>query len=343
MMLTNTTANSDKLDSFYETRDLREINLDAKTSDRSGKRTDTQKPKSAPAGAPAKRAEGSKLLITPAMEAVNKAIEAFSAAKHELYHSIRPIVEKLEFVELLAKKESTPPKNPNPPPAAKENCTPEEAEAAKVAAEAAEAKWKADWKDACNAVGKYLNSGFKSDMDDVSKAHLKLISDHKEHFIQGLDDKSKQRLELLFDYESLSRGFARQFELSDLALSCSSFEMCRDSTTEVYMELLENIKDLEKNCGIKPERSNVAKILREELEMSCVAYFSDKVKGGVKDTIEDRHNGVYLNGDAKGRPTSDATSKGTLLWISNDDLKDLATHLFSTIRRVGGAFAQEAA
>ena len=343
-VLKNTQMNADRAKLHYEGQDLRETNLDATESGGNDKRTDATKRKNGPQGASGKKQkpENPKLIIS-AMNSVNKAIEAFSAAKHELYHSIRPIVEKLEFVELLAKKESTPPKNPNPPPAAKENCTPEEAEAAKVAAEAAEAKWKADWKDACNAVGKYLNSGFKSDMDDVSKAHLKLISDHKEHFIQGLDDKSKQRLELLFDYERLSRGFARQFELSDLALSCSSFEMCRDSTTEVYMELLENIKDLEKNCGIKPERCNVAKILREELEMSCVAYFSGKVKGGVKDTVEDRHNGVYLNGDAKGRPTSDATSKGTLLWISNDDLKDLATHLFSTIRRVGGAFAQEAA
>ena len=340
-ILKNTQANADKAESHYETDGFSEIKLDAKKSGSGVKKADAAKPKSASSGASGKKQkpEDPKLIIS-AMNSVNKAIEAFSAAKHELYHSIRPVVEKLEVVELLAKKELTPPKNPNPPPAAKENCTPEEAAAAKVAAAEAEAKWAADWKDACNTVGKYLLDGSGYDLNNVKSAQLKLISDHREYFVQGLDEKSKQRLELLFDHERLRKGFEGQYELGGLAFACGSFGLCRCSTTEVYGELLDNIQNLENKCGIKPERGNVAKILREELEKSCVACFTGKVKIGVEDTIEGRHDGVFFNGDANGRPTD---TGGNLCWISNEDVKDLATHLFNAIRRVGGAFAQEAA
>jgi len=332
LILKNTQANAERAESRYRSEDLREIKLDANNSDGS-KRTDVTKSQSAPAGASGKKqkSEEPKLIIS-AMNSVNNAIEAFSAAKNELYRSIRPIVSKLEVVEMLAKKELTPPENPNPLSSKKENCTPEEV------AEA-EAKWKADWKEACNQIGKYLATGFMSDMDDVKNAHLKLISDHKEYFTQGLDEKSKKRLELLFDYEKLRKGFDAQYELGSLAFASSSFDLCRCLTTEIYGGLLDNIRDIENKCGIKPERGNVAKILHEELENSCAAFLSDKVKF-VEDTLENRHDGVFFNGDAKGRPDDNG---GHRCWISNADIKGLATHLFNAISRVGGAFAQEAA
>lgn len=345
MMLTNTTANSDKLDSFYETKDLREVNLDAKTSVRSGKRTDAQKPKSAPAGASAQKAKGSKLLVTPAMDAVNKAIEAFSAAKHKLYHTIRPIASKLEGVKLLAKKELEPPQNPNLPAVNAEGTTED-------SAADANAKWAADWKEACNAVGKYLLDGIESDMNNVEDRHLKLISDHKEYFSQGLNETEKKRLDLLFDLENLrNKGFEYQFELDGLAFDCSSFDRCKFSTTEVYGKLLDNVGNLEDafaklgdKFGVK--RSNISEIWNGELKESCMAYLSPKVKIGVEYTMENRRDGVFFNGNSKGEPIDSASAAnegGTLCWISNEDVKDLATHLFSAIKRVGSAFAQDAA
>ena len=349
LMLTNTTANSDKLNRLDETKNLREVDLDAKASDIKNTKTKTRTPKSTPAGAPAKESKKSKLLITPAMDAVNKAIEAFAAAKHELYHTIRPIATKLEGVALLAKKETEPPKNPNPPPAAKENCTPEEAEAAKAAAEAAEAKWKADWKDACNAVGRYLLDGHEFDMNNVKNAYLTLISNHKDYFIQGLGEKAKQRLELLFDLKKLRAGFDSQLEIDfgDLAYSCSSFDTCKDSTGVLYGEVLNNINNLEdafaklgNKFGVK--RNNIQEIWDGELKDSCLMHLSPKVKIGVEHTAEGRQNGIYFDGNEKGVPI-DVVDAAKLCWISNEDIKDLARHLFNAIKRVGGAFAQDAA
>ena len=56
---------------------------------------------------------------------------------------------------------------------------------------------------------------------------------------QGLDEKSKKRLELLFDYEKLRKGFDAQYELGSLAFASSSFDLCRCLTTEIYGELLD--------------------------------------------------------------------------------------------------------
>ena len=67
LMLTNTTANSDKLNRLDETKNLREVDLDAKASDIKNTKTKTRTPKSTPAGAPAKESKKSKLLITPAI------------------------------------------------------------------------------------------------------------------------------------------------------------------------------------------------------------------------------------------------------------------------------------
>ena len=248
-----------------------------------------------------------KLASARAVNAVNKAIEAFAKARKEL-KVIRSRVECYEICKLLVEKEKNPP--------------------AGVNAE--------DWAAACRSVSDFISSGFGMEQTDTK--HIDLVCNYKGHFLAGLPEETQARLEKLFVHSAFKKGFAGQFELSGISTDSSSFECCRAATSMLCEQLQVNIKELESAYATDEKSTLTDRAIKEklaEIVKDGIADFGSKIKTGVEQTDENRRTGCFFDFE------NDWNSG--FCWIANDDMEEFVWRLREAIRRADGIIAHESA